>query len=310
MVHVVFSTSEKGCLRMALAGPGGAAAVAVLGGTGGPLARLAAKRQAARLKQRAAEALPLEGTPADVACLPLGLSVGDISEAEPGEKRKKELAGLWAMDSAENEGFAEKMLAEARGALETLHRRAACGEVVRVWQGPGADDACGVRFLAAWLRPLGFDKLTVERVRLPEFEARADGTAVRYDGWGEVEPWHWAALADSEPLAAPVLNALAQEWAALRAKNAPLRAVVNGRLVSVPEDFYDCFVLEVLRAQPEVFREAEAIGKLLVTLRPGGSDGFAARRIEALVQAGLLEEVEGPRPGRPVYDRVLRKKGI
>ncbi len=254
--------------------------------------------------------MPMEGTPADVLCLSLALSVGDISEAEPGEKRKKELAGLWAMSPAENEEFAEKMLEESRRALETLRRRAGSGETVRIWQSPGADDACGVRFLAAWLRPLEFDKLTVERVRLPEFEARADGTAVRYDGWGEVEPWHWAALADPEPLAAPVLNALALEWAMLQAQNAPLRAVVNGRPVSVPEDFYDSFVRDVLRAQPEEFREAEAIGTLLATLRPGVSDGFAARRIEALVQAGLLEAMSSPAPGRPVYDRVLRKKGI
>lgn len=310
MVHVVFSASEKGSLRVALSGPGGAAAVAVIGGTGGPLGRLTAKREAARQKQRAAGALPMEGTPADVLCLPLALSVGDISEAEPGEKRKKEPAGLWAMSPAENEEFAEKMLEESRRALETLRRRAGSGETVRVWQSPGADAACGIRFLAAWLRPLGFDKLTVERVRLPEFEARADGTAVQYDGWGEVEPHHWAALASPEPLPAPVLNALAGEWAMLQAKNAPLRAVVNGRVVSVSEDFYDGFVLEALRAQPDRFREAQAIGKLLAALRPGVSDGFAAKRIEALVQKGLLEEVEGPRPGRPVYDRVLRKKDI
>ena len=34
MVHVVFSTSEKGSLRVALSGPGGAAAVAVIGAIG------------------------------------------------------------------------------------------------------------------------------------------------------------------------------------------------------------------------------------------------------------------------------------
>ena len=119
-----------------------------------------------------------------------------------------------------------------------------------------------------------------------------------------------ASLADPQPLPAPALNALAGEWALLRGENGPLRAVVNGRLLSVPEDFYDGFVLEALRAQPEVFREAQAIGKLLGSLRPGVSDGFAAKRIEALVRRGLLKEVEGPRPGRPAYDRVLQKNGI
>ena len=56
MVHVVFSTSEKGSLRVALSGPGGAAAVAVIGGAGGPLGRLTAKREAARQKQQAYQA--------------------------------------------------------------------------------------------------------------------------------------------------------------------------------------------------------------------------------------------------------------
>lgn len=303
MVHLVFSTSAKGSLRMALAGAGGAAAVGVIGGAGGPLKRPVAKRAAAG-------APPLEGTPADVLCLPLALSVGDISEEGPGEKRRAALAALWAMDPAGNETFAEAMLKEARRALEVLTRRADGGEPVRVWQGPGADDVCGLRFLATRLRPLGFDKLAVERVRLPEFWPRPDGTAVRCDSWGEVEPRHWAALAAPAPLAAPVLNALAREWALLQAENAPLRAVLNGRLVSAAEDLYDGFVLEVLRARPDEFREAEAIGRLLGALRTGVSDGFAAMRIEALVRKGLLEVVRGPEPGRPAYDRVLRKKGI
>ena len=68
--------------------------------------------------------------------------------------------------------------------------------------------------------------------------------------------------------------------------------------------------LEALGITPVNVPEAEAIGRLLCTLRPGVSDGFAARRIEALVRKGLLEEIEGPRPGRPVYDRVLRKTGL
>ena len=67
MVHLVFSTSAKGSLRMALAGAGGAATVGAIGGAGGPLKRLAAKREAAREKRAAAGAPPLEGAPAEAA---------------------------------------------------------------------------------------------------------------------------------------------------------------------------------------------------------------------------------------------------
>ena len=52
-------------------------------------------------------------------------------------------------------------------------------------------------------------------------------------------------------------------WARLQEENAPLRAVVNGQLVSVGEDFYDGFLLRELAAQDKEFMEARFIADML-----------------------------------------------
>ncbi len=85
------------------------------------------------------------------------------------------------------------------------------------------------------LRAFGFDNLEITIVTLPDFEERSGSIAVQYTGWGEVEPHQWGKLADHGKKNCPV------PWPGYwqingencRLKNAPLRAVLNGRLVSV-----------------------------------------------------------------------------
>ena len=112
-----------------------------------------------------------------------------------------------------------------------------------MWTGPGPDDACGLAWLAQTLRPWGLEKVSVTQVVLPDFWEEPDGTVVRWTGWGEMEPWMWGRLAQTgRRLPANVLQDLAGTWQDLQKENAPLRAVVKGRLMSVPEDWYDSFL--------------------------------------------------------------------
>lgn len=93
----------------------------------------------------------------------------------------------------------------------------------------------------------------------------------------------------------------------LRRENAPLRAVLNGRLVSAPETLYDFFLFQEIAAQPEEFREEEVIGRVLGVTQMPISDEFLALRMEQLIRDGLLEAVTQPEPGKASYRRVLRK---
>jgi hypothetical protein len=65
------------------------------------------------------------------------------------------------------------------------------------------------------------------------------------------------------------------------AENAPLRANINGKLTSVPENFYDFIITNNL--PDDDFIMARFIGKLLGEYRLGISDSWYALRINRLV---------------------------
>lgn len=120
---------------------------------------------------------------------------------------------------------------------------------------------------------------------------------------GELAPEALGAfLPQEKPLGAPQLGALSGMWAALKAEDAPLRALVNGRLVGVPEHFYDPWLL---RAIPRTgsFQAAVAIGRALAAV-PGVGDAVFVQRLQALLAAGALRMVQPGADGH-FYGAVL-----
>ena len=103
------------------------------------------------------------------------------------------------------------------------------------------------------------------------------------------------------------MHALSFRWEQLKRENATLRAVVNRQLVSVPDTFYDAFILRELEAQEDEFMEAMLIGKVLGKYSLGISDGLIALRIEQFIKEGKLEVITNAKPQDPSYHRMLRK---
>ena len=114
-----------------------------------------------------------------------------------------------------------------------------------------------------------------------------DGAVVRWErGWGEVHPEEFGLhLGGAEELTRPVLRMLALEWERLREENAPLRAVVNGRVMGVSEDFYDPVLRRCLTEKPQ--KVANVLGQALVQLS-GVGDWLLARRLRAMAEAGAV----------------------
>lgn len=239
---------------------------------------------------------------------PLAHSVGEITEEGIGPQREAALRKVMGIYPSLAEEVTQTLLARGRASLEGLLTRAGAGEAVRVWTGPGPDDACGLAWLAQTLRPLGLEKVSVTQVALPDFWEEPDGTVVRWTGWGEMEPWMWGRLAQTgRRLPANVLQDLAGTWQDLQKENAPLRAVVNGRLMSVPEDWYDPFLRREIAARPAEFSAAQVVGTVLGKYQLGIGDGELACRLEAMVQRGELQRVTRPGPEEPLYHCRLGK---
>lgn len=99
----------------------------------------------------------------------------------------------------------------------------------------------------------------------------------------------------------------ASRWKTLQQENAPLRAVLNGQLASVPEDIYDPWVEREIAAETGEFWEARVIGNVLGKYQLGIGDAWIALRIEEMLRAGKLQAVTEPAPDRPIYHRKLRR---
>ena len=97
-------------------------------------------------------------------------------------------------------------------------------------------------------------------------------------------------------------NAYAMEWSRLVSENAPLRAIVNGHLYSVPINFYDSFLRREI--PDKEFRSVTAIGNALGHGPIGISDWWYARRLRAMLASGELEFVK---KDKAFYKCIIRK---
>ena len=270
---------------------------------GGPVAgfpasgteRAAALDRARRAaEERRREAASLGGNSDDVLALSLALSQGDIRDPL-GEERRALLA-VWY----EDEEYAEKYW---RQNLETAERLAACGpeDRVRVWVDQTPDSVCGLLHAASFLEGT---KASVSMMPLPPWRVRSDGTVVIYQGWGEVSPEEFGHFLNLEqPLTPIVLRVMADRWRLLQAENAPLRAVVNGRVRSVGADFYDDYIRRALPAGQK--RIAQVIGEVLGRERPGIGDELLADRIRILLDRGEYRMVQENR--ERFYGSIIEK---
>ena len=289
MLELCFSQSARGGLRCAQHCGGGGRKVfgVIVGRDDGRPATRKEIRQAQKQAQQKREALdreaiPLGGTAADVLGLSLGLEMGDIRE--PLGEARRELLRRWydGNDEAANQDWQET--------LESADRLRACGpgDTIRIWADRTPHSACGLLHAASLLKDT---KAAVHVVFLPLWRETGDGkTLVSYLGWGEVEPELFGHFLSHEIPVPPVaLGAMAHQWEALRRENAPLRAVVNGQVRSVREDFYD----EMIRRHiPEgQTKIANIIGDVLGREKPGIGDVWLAERIRWMLSTGELRMV-------------------
>lgn len=246
-----------------------------------------------------------KGRENDVLCFSSPFSMGEIDEDGIGEKRRETLRCIFRGD---DEKKAEDLFKKDRENLSVLIRRAKNAEPIRVWSGETPDEVCGAYFIIEQLSRIGSGKPDVALVKLPDFYERADGTAVRYIGFGEVEPELFGEFAKKgKKLPYNIIIHMAEHWRALRKENASLRAVINGKLVSVSENIYDKYILGEIALQQSEFCEASVIGSVISKYQLGIGDDFIARRIEKFIGDGTLE-FTGNKSGRGrIYNRILRK---
>ena len=289
MLELCFDMSTRGALRVAQhCGRGGKGAVGVIvaaSDQGDPAVAEQEARRAAEAFRRhqeelEREAIPLGGDPGDVMTLSLGLDMGDIREPL-GEVRHQLLKQWYDWDEVADRDWGRCL--EAAEHLKAVGP----GDTVRIWVDRTPASACGLLHAASLLKDT---KAAVHVVVLPFWRERPDGVVETYLGWGEMEPERFGHfLSREEPVPPLALGAMAHRWEVLQKENAPLRAVVNGQVRSVGEDFYDDLIRRhIPEGQTKI---APIIGNVIGFERPGIGDVWLAERIRWMLSAGELRMV-------------------
>ena len=295
MVEVVFSDSEKATVKIAKYYNAEALQHGVIGYFG-------KKPVKADLQTRYA-GQPIGGSPQDVVNIGFALDFGDISGPFPGDGRREAVRQLWGrfgFDAKSYEQFFQTLCDDA----DKLLNAARDGMPIRAWVSHAPYSLCGFYALCDLLADID---CPLSSIFLPDFVPR-DGqgqTRGSYTFWGEVESGKlYQFLPYERQVPEPERRSYAKVWRELKNENAPMRAIINGRLLSVPEDFYD-FLL--FRSIPDGdFVLAKLIGDLLNKYRLGISDSVYALRIDKLISEGKLLVVGNSDQSHP-YGMILRK---
>lgn len=237
----------------------------------------------------------------DVACIGLNLDIGDISGEIDGDERKKEFVRVFNSVKFKYEEI-EQFFKMQREDYEKLLRCAKSGESIRVWKSNAAFSACAYAFLCYTLKDVECD---IREVTLPEFFEISRDTIKQCADWSEIAPEEFKQFLHLESKVSDAEKKYQSNiWDSLKKENAPLRAVVNGKLISVCEDFYDHLIIKHI--PKDSFVMARLIGTVLGSYTIGVGDGWYALRIRKMIDENKLEVVKNDDKSYP-YGAVLKK---
>jgi hypothetical protein len=293
MLEVVFSDSEKGSMKVAKKYN----AKTMLGGAMGYIGKKPTK---AELEQDFENQAVGESSQ-DVVNIGFLLDIGDISGEIDGNERQNVFQKVWGrfdFDIKDQEQFFQNQ----RKDMEKLLSAAKDGIPIRIWKSDAPYSTCGFYYVCNILRNID---CSISVVSLPKYSQISEKEIIEYNSWDEVEPGKLYQFLSFEKQLTQIDKTIASDyWRNLMVEQAPLRANVNGKLISVPENFYDFIITNNLPHND--FIMAEFIGKLLGEYRLGIRDTWYAYRIDKMIEENKLIVVENKDSSHP-YGKVLRK---
>ena len=277
MIEVLFGGSEAASMKAAKN-------TVVIGGVNGPTSVWMAE------KKKPPEPLFsgwVEGTAKEVVCLGFMLDIGDIKMPVDSSYRKELIYSLFSQNQYGRSPELEDELKQIGNVyineLQRLIQFLEGGEAIRIWYSDAPYSRCGFYSLCRMLLKY---ETEIHVVKLPEHVA-GEKSIISYSNWGEVSAEEFAVFLPCErTLTREEVRMYAILWSELSEENSPLRTVINGRVVGVPEDFYDFLLWKKITRKP--IKEARIIGDILGRYHLGVGDWWYARRIDYHIQQGNI----------------------
>lgn len=281
MIEVLFGESEAGAMKAAKN-------KVLVGRADGPTSVWTAG------KKRPPERINcgwIEGTSDEVVCLGFMLDIGEIKEDIDSAYRKKLIYSMLSQEQWGKNKEAEAALSKLGecycGEFKRLKEFLHDGKPIRVWYSNAPYSVCGFYHLCSILQNFENEILVVP---LPEYKIQADSIVLRAN-WGEVAAEEFAGyLSNEKHLSAEEIRMYAMMWGELKKDNASLRAVVNGKLMGVADDFYDFLLWKYITKEPA--KEARILGNILGKNQLGVSDRWYAKRIDHYIKQGKIKVMD------------------
>lgn len=289
MIEVLFSKGEAEALKAAKSTTAGS----ILGAgpskkcSNGPTAVLSAGKKKPPVTEFSGW---VQGTAEEVIYLGFMLDIGDIKEAADSQYRREFLYSLYARNRKTTVEI-EKELNEKTDScikeITKLKKYLEKGESLRIWYSDAPYSRCGFYNLCTML--LNY-KNEIHTIKLPEYRI-CKNSIVTHQNWGEIAAEEFAVFLPLEQiLSKEEIRMYAFSWNRLVEDNSPLRAMVNGRLVGVAEDFYDFAIWKMLTKDP--VKEARLIGNIIGVYQISVSDQWYAARIAHFIKQGKIKVAE------------------
>lgn len=242
------------------------------------------------------------GNSSEVVCIPLMLDIGDINHPIESEYRKKLIFNMYTINGIDNMNISEfdKVWKKYLIEIERLKIYAAQGEDLRLWYSDAPYSVCGFYYVCNLLKKFNSK---VFAIKLPPYMQLEDNQMQYYSSWGGIEAGRFYQFLHLEKeLTYSEIRSFACNWVGLMEESSSLRAIVNGKVISVPEDFYDHVVRKEI---PEgEFIMASLIGNILGKHPLSIGDWWYAKRINKMIEQGELVVVQKQ---KEIYRQVLKR---
>lgn len=300
MIEVLFGESEADAMKVAKSSK-----VTIIGEkTDGPTAWIG---NPSPERKRAKKIEWVQGKPSEVVCLGFMLDIGDIQKDVYSQYRQDLIFSMYAQNQwnqspvmlEELKQVGEQYRKEWNKLFEYLENL----ETIRIWYSDSPYSLCGFYWLCYVLRNYENNIFTV---KLPRYQQLSDDMITCYSGWGEVSAEEFGQfLTYQKKLTVSEKETFGYLWSKLKEDNSPLRAVINGKLTGVPEDFYDFLIMKHLTDEP--VEEGIVIGSILGHDPLGIGDYWYAFRIEELIKSRKIKVVKN---SKEKYERTICRKKL
>lgn len=242
----------------------------------------------------------LTGNPKDIIFIGPHLDIGDIS-IQTNEIERQESLNQIINNGQLTQNKLEEMKDAQCTAIEKLVVAAKNGKTIRIWKSRAPFSACGFAFICHLLNNIPSN---IRVISLPSDPVHTKNILVSYSHWGEVAPEDYPSfLADEKRLSDIEKMHQSVLWEELKLNNCLLRAVVNGQLLSVPEDFYDHLLCRSFPDEEFIIGEflAEVLGKYPL----GVSDSWYLYRLRKMIENNKLNVISSKNIVNP-YQIILK----